>query len=93
MHKRAHMQLHARTPATQTVQLSTFAVNYVGHPFNESLRENRGMRMSLTYAGGFLLLLVLEVVPQLNERWGRTRGDTMCVCVCVCVCLCVRVCM
>ncbi|KIY95745.1 hypothetical protein MNEG_12219 [Monoraphidium neglectum] len=54
----------------QTVQLSTFAVNYVGHPFNESLRENRGMRMSLTYAGGFLLLLVLEVVPQLNESFG-----------------------
>lgn len=52
------------------MQLTTFAVNYVGHPFNEGLSENTGMKRSLTYAAAFLTVLVLEVVPPLNERWG-----------------------
>lgn len=54
----------------QTVQLTTFAVNYVGHPFNESLADNRGMRTSLTWSGLFLLALVMEAAPQLNESFG-----------------------
>jgi hypothetical protein len=56
------------SPAPQTVQLTTFAVNYVGHPFNESLGDNKGMRTSLTWSSLFLLVLVLETVPALNER-------------------------
>lgn len=52
----------------QTVQLSTFAVNYIGHPFNTSLQQNPGMRTSLTYSSLFLLVLIAELVPALNER-------------------------
>jgi hypothetical protein len=52
------------------VQLTTFAVNYVGHPFNESITENSGMFNSVKWAACFLLVLVMELVPSLNERWG-----------------------
>lgn len=52
----------------QIVQLGTFAVNYVGHPFNSSLRENNGMAKSLRYSSMFLALLLTEAVPQVNER-------------------------
>lgn len=54
----------------QIVQLTTFGVNYVGHPFNSGLSENAGMLRSLRYSGCFLALLVSEAVPPLNERWG-----------------------
>jgi cation-transporting ATPase 13A1 len=50
------------------VQLTTFGVNYVGHPFNSGLSENSGMRRSLLYSGAFLAVLVSEVVPPINER-------------------------
>jgi cation-transporting ATPase 13A1 len=50
------------------VQLTTFGVNYVGHPFNSGLSENKGMLSSLRYSGAFLVLLVSEVVPPINER-------------------------
>jgi cation-transporting ATPase 13A1 len=53
----------------QIVQLTTFAVNYVGHPFNTSLTQNAGMIKSLRYSGCFLALLVSEAVMPLNERW------------------------
>jgi cation-transporting ATPase 13A1 len=55
----------------QIVQLTTFAVNYVGHPFNTSLTQNGGMIRSLRYSGCFLALLVSEAVMPLNERWVR----------------------
>jgi len=52
----------------QIVQLTTFGVNYVGHPFNSGLSENAGMLRSLRYSSCFLVLLVSEAVPALNER-------------------------
>lgn len=52
----------------QIVQLTTFGVNYVGHPFNQGLSENAGMQRSLRYSSCFLMLLVSEAIPQINER-------------------------
>lgn len=52
----------------QIVQLTTFGVNYVGHPFNSGLSENKGMLSSLRYSSCFLALLISEAVPPLNER-------------------------
>eukprot|EP00878_Enallax_costatus_P016666 GHUV01017486.1.p1 GENE.GHUV01017486.1~~GHUV01017486.1.p1 ORF type:complete len:1230 (+),score=386.32 GHUV01017486.1:189-3878(+) len=54
----------------QIVQLGTFGVNYVGHPFNSSLSENNGMAKSLRISSCFLALLLTEAVPQLNESFG-----------------------
>jgi hypothetical protein len=58
---------------TQIVQLTTFGVNYVGHPFNSGLMENAGMQRSLRYSSCFLALLVSQAVPPLNERWVGLR--------------------
>ncbi|KAF8062935.1 PDR2 [Scenedesmus sp. PABB004] len=54
----------------QAMQLTTFAVNYVGHPFNTSLADNAGMAKSLRGSAAFLGVLVLEWFPPLNESFG-----------------------
>ena len=41
------------------LQVSTFAINYRGHPFMESLFENRPLLYSLAGAGGFVVMLAL----------------------------------
>lgn len=50
------------------MQLTTFGINYVGHPFNSGLTENAGMLRSLKYSSAFLMLLVSELMPPINER-------------------------
>jgi manganese-transporting P-type ATPase len=49
---------------TQT--LFTFFNNYKGHPFMESLTENRGLGAMLSVASFGMLILILEVSPELN---------------------------
>ena len=41
------------------VQVATFGINYRGHPFMESLTENRALLYSLAGAGGFVVMLAL----------------------------------
>lgn len=45
------------------VQLSTFAVNYVGEPFTTPLSANTGLALSLRYMAAFLFLLALDLFP------------------------------
>jgi magnesium-transporting ATPase (P-type) len=58
------------------VQVSTFAINYRGHPFMESLTENRALLYSLAGAGGFVVMLALGQLCQNNimvlPKLGRT---------------------
>jgi cation-transporting ATPase 13A1 len=54
------------------MQVSTFAINYKGHPFMQSLSENKALRNSLMIAGGFTLLLASEIMPDLNETFQLT---------------------
>jgi len=51
-----------------SMQLATFAINYQGHPFRESLRENKALWKSLCIVGGITLCATLGIVPELN-RW------------------------
>lgn len=53
-----------------TLQLATFAINYRGHPFMESLRENKALLYSLCSTGVFVCLLALGWVPELSEQFG-----------------------
>jgi len=48
------------------MQVSTFFVNYRGHPFMQSLTENRGLLLSLLALSGVMWLGALEVAPELN---------------------------
>ncbi|KAG2425295.1 hypothetical protein HXX76_013876 [Chlamydomonas incerta] len=52
------------------VQMMTFAVNYVGHPFNSSLVENKGLYTSLRISAGFLFVVATELVPDINNSIG-----------------------
>ncbi len=50
---------HARS----RLQLSTFTVNYMGHPFNNSISENRIMYNVLKWMAVFLVVVLFDVIP------------------------------
>lgn len=49
-------------------QISTFAVNYQGRPFRESLSENRGMFWGIIGVTGIAFACSTEFIPELNEQ-------------------------
>ena len=61
---------------SMALQVSTIAVNYRGHPFMESLRENRVLLYSLVCTGGFILGLVMGIMPEINQDFGIVDFDT-----------------
>ncbi|ANB14046.1 ion-transporting P-type ATPase SPF1 [Sugiyamaella lignohabitans] len=48
-------------------QISTFAVNYQGRPFRDSISENRGMYWGLLGVGALALSGATEFIPEMNE--------------------------
>ncbi len=49
-------------------EISTFAINYQGRPFRESIRENRTMYYSLLAVTGIAFSCSTEFIPEINER-------------------------
>lgn len=49
-------------------QISTFAINYQGRPFRESIRENRGMFWGLVLVSGVAFSCSTEFIPEINEK-------------------------
>jgi cation-transporting ATPase 13A1 len=49
-------------------QISTFAINYQGRPFRESIRENKGMYWGLVAVSGVAFSCATEFIPELNEK-------------------------
>jgi len=49
-------------------QISTFAVNYQGRPFRESLSENKGMFYGIIGVTGIAFACSTELIPELNEQ-------------------------
>lgn len=49
-------------------QISTFAVNYQGRPFRESLSENKGMFWGIVGVTGIAFSCSTEFIPELNEQ-------------------------
>lgn len=49
-------------------QISTFAINYQGRPFRESIRENKGMYWGLVLVSGVAFSCATEFIPELNEK-------------------------
>ncbi|PRD30690.1 UNVERIFIED_CONTAM: Atp13a1 [Trichonephila clavipes] len=50
---------------SMALQLATFAVNYRGHPFMESLSENKPLMYSIVISGTAILMLVTGLSPDL----------------------------
>jgi cation-transporting ATPase 13A1 len=48
-------------------QVSTFAINYQGRPFRESLSENRYMFYGIVGVSGLAFACAMELVPDINE--------------------------
>ncbi|KND87100.1 Manganese-transporting ATPase 1 [Tolypocladium ophioglossoides CBS 100239] len=48
-------------------QVSTFAINYQGRPFRESLSENKAMFYGILGVSGLAFVCALELMPEINE--------------------------
>ncbi|CAH1786419.1 unnamed protein product [Owenia fusiformis] len=51
------------------MQVTTFAVNYKGHPFMESLRENKPLLYSLFFSFGSVAALASGLVPDIAKQF------------------------
>ncbi|KAI9819321.1 MAG: hypothetical protein M1832_004026 [Thelocarpon impressellum] len=49
-------------------QISTFAINYQGRPFRESIRENRGMFWGLVLVSAVAFSCSTEFIPEINQK-------------------------
>ncbi|CAF4828323.1 unnamed protein product [Rotaria sp. Silwood1] len=52
-----------------TLQIATFAVNYQGYPFMESLRANKPLLYSIIFSFTLVLSLIFNLLPQLTEQF------------------------
>ncbi|KAL9057461.1 MAG: hypothetical protein Q9162_002298 [Coniocarpon cinnabarinum] len=57
-------------------QISTFACNYQGRPFRESIRENRGMYWGIVLVSGVAFSCATEFIPEINERMRLVKFDS-----------------
>lgn len=58
-------------------QVSTFAVNYQGLPFRESIKDNKGMYYGLLGVAGLALAGATEFFPELNEAMQFVKMDDL----------------
>ncbi|KAJ4971211.1 hypothetical protein NE237_004310 [Protea cynaroides] len=49
------------------IQVATFAVNYMGHPFNQSVTENKPFMYALLAAVGFFTVITSDLFRGLND--------------------------
>ncbi|KAJ9135114.1 hypothetical protein P3X46_032333 [Hevea brasiliensis] len=49
------------------LQVATFAVNYMGHPFNQSITENKPFLYALLAAVGFFTVITSDLFRDLND--------------------------
>ncbi|XP_067001393.2 endoplasmic reticulum transmembrane helix translocase [Anabrus simplex] len=54
---------------SMALQVSTFAINYRGHPFMESLSENKALLYSIVGSAGAILALAMGIVPDLAYQF------------------------
>ncbi|XP_074026717.1 endoplasmic reticulum transmembrane helix translocase [Leptinotarsa decemlineata] len=54
---------------SMALQIATFAINYRGNPYMESLRQNKALLYSILGSGGVVLALTLGIVPELSAQF------------------------
>ena len=52
-----------------SLQVSTFAINHKGHPFMESLKENKALLYSIIFSASAAVGLACRTFPDLNEQF------------------------
>lgn len=52
-----------------SLQVATFAINYKGHPFMESLKENRPLLYSILFSAGAVVVLASRLMPELSDQF------------------------
>ena len=52
-----------------SLQVSTFAINHKGHPFMESLKENKPLLYSIIFSASAAVGLACRTIPDLNEQF------------------------
>ncbi|XP_039766410.1 endoplasmic reticulum transmembrane helix translocase isoform X2 [Ornithorhynchus anatinus] len=61
---------------SMAMQMATFAINYKGHPFMESLRENRPLLWSIVLSGAAIAGLLAGSSPDFNQQFGLVEIPT-----------------
>ncbi|KAJ8952494.1 hypothetical protein NQ318_003290 [Aromia moschata] len=54
---------------SMALQIATFAINYRGHPYMESLKQNKALLYSILGSGGVVLALTLGIIPELSAQF------------------------
>ncbi|KAK7497039.1 hypothetical protein BaRGS_00011775 [Batillaria attramentaria] len=54
---------------SMSLQVSTFAVNYKGEPFMESLRDNKPLLYSLMFSCGGIITLASGLIPDVSQQF------------------------
>lgn len=54
---------------SMALQIATFAINYRGQPYMESLSQNKSLMYSIVCSGGAVLALALGIVPDLAAQF------------------------
>ncbi|XP_060516984.1 endoplasmic reticulum transmembrane helix translocase [Cylas formicarius] len=54
---------------SMALQISTFAINYRGNPYMESLKQNKALLYSILISGGVVLALTLGLMPELSAQF------------------------
>ncbi|XP_051627800.1 endoplasmic reticulum transmembrane helix translocase [Manacus candei] len=61
---------------SMAMQMVTFAINYKGHPFMESLQENKPLLWSIVLSGMAIVGLLSGSSPEFNEQFGLVEIPT-----------------
>uniref|UniRef100_A0A663N5F0 Endoplasmic reticulum transmembrane helix translocase n=1 Tax=Athene cunicularia TaxID=194338 RepID=A0A663N5F0_ATHCN len=61
---------------SMAMQMATFVINYKGHPFMESLRENKPLLWSIILSGLAIGGLLTSSSPEFNEQFGLVEIPT-----------------
>jgi cation-transporting ATPase 13A1 len=52
-----------------SLQVATFAINYKGHPFMESLRQNKPLLYSILFSASAVVVLACRLMPEMSDQF------------------------
>lgn len=52
-----------------SLQVATFAINYKGHPFMESLSENKPLLYSIIFSASAVWVMACRLMPEFSDQF------------------------